>query len=111
MNHRTKKNFDVLKELLRSTEQWHHPSFLESGLVPQDAFENCIMRMQSNWRGMASCRYSVLQVLRRSCLSIPEATGQFLWSAFAAKAFFFLGGGGGNRGGNFLRGADQPALT
>lgn len=65
------ENFDVLKEL--ALDRALVPSELsESGLVPQDAFENCIMRMQSEFGGGMQIAVIVLQDFAKVLSSIPE---------------------------------------
>lgn len=65
------ENFDVLKEL--ALDRPMSPSELsESGLVPQDAFENCIMRMQSEFGGGMQIAVIVLQNFADVLSQVPQ---------------------------------------
>ncbi|HCI98885.1 MAG TPA: DNA-binding response regulator, partial [Sulfitobacter sp.] len=44
----------------------------ESGLVPQDAFENCIMRMQSEFGGGMQIAVIVLQNFADVLAQVPQ---------------------------------------
>jgi len=78
MNHRTKKISTSRKGTRASTEQWPPSELLESGLVPQilrSRIALCECQFEL-WRlAMQSCRYSLLQDLRRSCLAYRGANG------------------------------------